>query len=295
MLLGVAGCTGGNGSSDTGSSGGATDMSQTPRNAASQQNVSGGSAGQGADPAKQVSSRGASTSDLVLGGRALIKTAEISLRSTDVSSVRSKVDQLVARDGGYIASEDTSTDTDGTEVSSHLELAVPVADFNQALDDVSSFGKVISTSSSAQDVTARVVDVDSRVRSAHDSIAQLRLLFSRATKLGDVIALEDELSQREADLEALQSQQRDLVAHTTMSTISVDISTSAKPIPVHHDKTAGFLAGIRQGWQRDGHLRRRVRPRRRTRPSARQPGPARGARDLGSGAALHPVASTSYE
>jgi Domain of unknown function (DUF4349) len=242
VLLGVAGCSGGNGSSDSGSSGGATDMAQSP------QNASGGSAGRGADPAKQVSSRGSSTSDLVLGGRALIKTAEVSLRSTDVSSVRSKIDQLVARDGGYIASEDTSTDTAGAEVSSHLELAVPAADFDQALDDVKSFGKVISTSSSAQDVTARVVDVDSRVRSAHDSIAQLRLLFSRATKLGDVIALENELSEREADLEALQSQQRDLVAHTTMSTISIDVSTSAKTAPVHHDKTAGFLAGIRQGW-----------------------------------------------
>lgn len=242
VLLGVSGCSGGSSSDNSTSAGGATDMGR-PQGA-----VSGDTAGRGATPAKQASSPTSSTADLVLGDRALIRTAQVSLRSADVASVRAKIDQLVARIGGYVASEDTSTNTDGTEVSSHLELAVPVADFNQALDDVSSFGKVISQSSSAQDVTARVVDVNSRVKSAHDSIAQLRLLFSRATKLGDVIALESELSQREADLEALQSEQRDLTARTTMSTISVDVTTSAKPVPVNSHKTGGFVSGIREGW-----------------------------------------------
>jgi hypothetical protein len=245
VLLGVAGCSGGSGSSNSESSGGKA-VSQP------QQDFGGGggaSAGEGAVPANQTpTAHASSTANLVLNSRALIRTGDVSLRSSDVSSVRAKIDQLVVRYGGYIASEDTSTDTDGAEVSSHLEIAVPVADFNRAMEEVASFGTEISTNTNTQDVTARVVDVDSRVRSAHDSIAQLRLLFSRATRLGDVIALENELSQREADLEALQSQQRDLVAHTTMSTISVDVTTSAKTVPVQRDKTAGFLAGIRQGW-----------------------------------------------
>jgi hypothetical protein len=252
VLLGVAGCSGG--VSDTASSGGSSSSrsavaGSSGGNAMSQAGAdTAGSAGGALEPAKQASAPGSSTSDPVLVGRALIKTAAVSLRSSDVSSVRAKIDQLVTRDGGYIASEDTSTDKAGLEVSSHIEIAVPAGDFNQALDEVSTFGKAVSTSSSSQDVTARVVDVDSRVKSAHDSIAQLRLLFSRATKLGDVIALENELSQREADLEALQSEQRDLAAHTNMSTISVDVSSSATTVPAHHDKTAGFLAGIRQGW-----------------------------------------------
>jgi hypothetical protein len=187
--------------------------------------------------------------DPALIGRSLIRTASVSLRSSDISSVLAKIDQLTTRDGGFIASETASTDTHGVTVRSTVDVAVPVAHFQSAYDELATYGDLVSRSSATRDVTAQVVDVDSRVKSAHDSIAQLRLLFSRATKLGDVIALEDELSQREADLEALQSEQRDLRAHTSMSTISVDVSSPAATSPGHSsDKAGGFLSGIRQGW-----------------------------------------------
>jgi uncharacterized protein DUF4349 len=242
VLLTVAGCSGGNsdGSASTGSAGGggtaARDMAPADPSAAGK-----------ASPAKQVSSPDSGSSDPVLVGRSLIKTGAVSLRSDDVSSVVGRIDTLVAREGGYIVSEDTSTDSHGVAVQSRLQVAVPSPDFDSALEEVASFGREVSKSSSSRDVTAQVVDVDSRVKSAQESIAQLRLLFSRATKLGDVIALENELSQREADLEALQSQQRDLHAHTTMATISVDVSSTATTAPGGH-RAGGFLAGIRQGW-----------------------------------------------
>jgi hypothetical protein len=88
------------------------------------------------------------------------------------------------------------------------------------------------------------------VRSAKDAIAQLRLLFNRATKLGDIITLESQLSQREADLEALEAEQRTLTAETTMSTISVHVSRPPAPVVKkhHHTDTSGFVGGLRQGW-----------------------------------------------
>jgi hypothetical protein len=194
-----------------------------------------------------VGARGSSSSEPIVIGRALIKTAAVSLRSTDVSSVLDRIDQLVAHDGGFIASEDTSTDSHGVAVRSQVQLSVPSSDFGSAYAAVASYGALVSKNSSARDVTSQVVDVDSRVKSARDSIARLRLLFSRAEKLGDVIALESELAQREADLEALQAQQRDLTAHTTMSTITVDVASTVAP--VSHESAGGFLSGIREGWR----------------------------------------------
>jgi hypothetical protein len=101
-----------------------------------------------------------------------------------------------------------------------------------------------------EDVTAKLADVNSRVESAKASIAQLRRLFDRATALGQVIRLERELSQREADLESLQAQQRSLTAQTTMSTILVAITlppTVSTPPPTD-DHQAGFVSGIKKGW-----------------------------------------------
>ena len=54
----------------------------------------------------------------------------------------------------------------------------------------------------AEDVTDQVVDVDSRIKSQRASVARVRELMDRATKLSDVVELEGELSNREADLEA---------------------------------------------------------------------------------------------
>jgi Domain of unknown function (DUF4349) len=257
ILLGVTGCSGvhgGDSSSSSQDSGGS--VAGSPHGAVGAPSKGEAGSGQAPQPrdaygegaAQRVSSKSSSRVDPSLIGRSLIRTGSVSLRSDDISSVLAKIDQLIARDGGFIASETTDTDTHGVAVRSSVDLAVPVSDFGAAYDEVASYGDLVSRSSSTRDVTAQVVDVDSRVKSAHDSIAQLRLLFSRATKLGDVIALEDELSQREADLEALQSEQRDLRAHTTMSTISVDITSSAVTSPVHHDRAGGFLSGIRQGW-----------------------------------------------
>jgi Domain of unknown function (DUF4349) len=255
VLLAVAGCSGvhsGAGSSSSADSGGSGVGSARGAVGSSSEGEAGG--GQAAQPGDvtggaggRLSAKSSSQVDPSLIGRSLIRTGSVSLRSDDISSVLAKIDQLIARDGGFIASETTSTDTHGVAVRSSVDLAVPVSDFRTAYDEVASYGDLVSRSSSTRDVTAQVVDVDSRVKSAHDSIAQLRQLFSRATKLGDVIALEDELSQREADLEALQSEQRDLRAHTTMSTISVDITSSAAA-PVRDDRAGGFLSGIRQGW-----------------------------------------------
>ena len=183
---------------------------------------------------------------------ALIKTAVIELHSDDVGEAVAKIDRLRLRwAGGRIDTEETSTDEDGVETARRIELKVPVDDFDDAVDKIAGLADLVSKARSTEDVTARVADVESRVTSARDSIDQLRTLFSRATKLGEVITLERELSQREADLEALQAQLRALNAKTSLSTIAVSVTQPPPRRPRRRkkdDKQAGFVSGIKKGW-----------------------------------------------
>ncbi|MGI8433163.1 MAG: DUF4349 domain-containing protein [Nocardioidaceae bacterium] len=184
-----------------------------------------------------------------LAGSAIIKTADVSMQADDVASVVDKITALTAGLGGRVASQNTSSDAKGNATNAYLEVQVPVDTFEASVDKIATFGTHVDQSTSTEDVTAKVADVDSRVRSAEDSIAQLRRLFTRATKLGDVIALENELSQREADLEALQAEQRVLQARTTMSTISVDVThPDTKQSPSTDAASDGFVSGIKRGW-----------------------------------------------
>lgn len=191
-----------------------------------------------------------SASELVdVTPRSLVKTAAVTLRSDDVGKVLQQISDAVVIANGEIASEQTSTNAHGQPIHTRLVLRVPVGTFDASLNKVSSFGRLKSLARSVDDVTADVADIDSRVRSAEDSIAQLRQLFGAAKRLGQVIALESELSQREADLEALQAQQRALADQTAMSTITVTVSRPPhSPVAPATERAGGFVAGLKSGW-----------------------------------------------
>jgi hypothetical protein len=184
-------------------------------------------------------------------GRSQIKTARLLLHSKQVGSVVGQIEQVAATEGGFVDSENTSTNTHGLVVSSSITIRVPVDDFEAAVTEVAGLAQLASKRTTTQDVTGQVADVDSRVQSARDAIAQLRVLFDRATKLGNIITLESQLSEREADLEALLAQQRALSDQTSLSTISVTVTRPPKPAVTttkHEDDTSGFTGGLRQGW-----------------------------------------------
>ena len=198
-----------------------------------------GSAGSGSSPGQSI-----------VVGPALIKTAAIDLRSDDIQAIIDKVYGLALTTGGRVDSEQTSTDDEGTVDHSRIQLRVPVAKFDDAVSRIYNLARDHTKDTSTEDVTARLADVTSRVESARASITQLRQLFDRATGLGQIIRLERELSSREANLEALEAQQRSLAAQTAMSTILVTIALPPKVTvpPQDSDHQAGFVSGIKKGW-----------------------------------------------
>ncbi|MDT4939209.1 MAG: hypothetical protein QOG80_2880, partial [Pseudonocardiales bacterium] len=174
----------------------------------------------GAGSGKADSAKGGGTD--LLSSRSLIRTAELTVRVASLSAA-DQVSRIVDAVRGQVDGDDRSS---GDGATATLTLEVPPATLPAVLTKVAALGREKSRSLSTQDVTAQVVDVTSRVTSAKDSIERLRLLFTRAVKLGDIIALESELSQREADLESLQAQQRSLDAQTAMARVTVNLTTT---------------------------------------------------------------------
>jgi hypothetical protein len=80
------------------------------------------------------------------------------------------------------------------------------------------------------------------------SLRRLRAFLGKATNVDAVIRLESDISQRQADLASLRSQQRYLRSQTTLATI--DVTMTRTPTPRHHDPHAGagFLTGLHNGW-----------------------------------------------
>jgi hypothetical protein len=70
--------------------------------------------------------------------------------------------------------------------------------------------------------------------------------MSRATTIGDVVALEAELSRRQGDLEALEARQRTLADQSAQATVTVRLVDEGAPVVA--DTGTGFVAGLRAGW-----------------------------------------------
>jgi hypothetical protein len=240
LLLGallVAGCSGGS----------------ADHSSAAVQDVAGSAGSQSAeDSAGAVSAPDAGrpgASRAQVRTRAVIRTGEVELLSDHLGEVRSRVASLLTSLGGSIDSEEASHGSDGSVVSARLVLRVPVADFDEAMDRLESFARVQSSRSSGEDVTTQVIDVAERVETLQNSLDRLQRFQRRAADIDDLIAFEEQITEREAELRSLQAQQAYLTDQTSMSTITLLLSRPDHPVTSAADEDQGFWAGLRGGWE----------------------------------------------
>jgi hypothetical protein len=175
-------------------------------------------------------------------------------RGGSVPATADRAESIAITSDGEVDADDR---TSGPHPTATLVLRVPPDQLDDVLSRLSALGIEKSRHSTTQDVTAKVADVTSRVASAEGSIFRLRQLYHSATKVRDVIAIENELAQRESNLESLQAQQRALTSETTTARITLTLIKQAAPPPPppppsHH--RSGFIGGLLNGWDafRDG-------------------------------------------
>lgn len=178
---------------------------------------------------------------------ALVRTATLHVRVAKPAAVNRQADaagRIAVAAGGSVYADDR---TSGKHATARLTLKIPPAALDPVLGRLAHLGTATSRRSSTEDVTTQVVDVASRVVSARASLTRLRALYGKATKVRDVIAIENEITARESDLESLQAQQRALSGRTDLATVHLVLTTVLAPPPVKPART-GFVGGLEHGW-----------------------------------------------
>ena len=177
---------------------------------------------------------------------AIISKGQISLTSKDIEKTRFDLQRLLDRWSGTIASDESSADSKGRTVQERLVLRIPSAQFSKAMTQIAGLARLTEQSRTSQDVTTKVIDNAARVRAQKLSLARMEALLAQARNLNEIIAIEAQLSTRQAELDSLESQQKYLADQTTLSTITVYLTASSKGA-VHHEKQ-GLLLGLDKGW-----------------------------------------------
>ncbi|NUT43729.1 MAG: DUF4349 domain-containing protein [Thermoactinospora sp.] len=180
--------------------------------------------------------------------RQVIYTGSMTVRAKQVSPAAQQAKQVVTAAGGYLSKEETNTASD-TEDSALLEFKIPPARYGEVTGRLGKeLGKQLSMTQGTQDVTLQVADVNSRLKSAQESLESLRTLLKKADTIGQVLQVEREINSRESDLEALQAQQKELATQVAMATLTLRIVGPVAVVEDPAEEPAGFLGGLKNGW-----------------------------------------------
>ncbi|GAB3254284.1 DUF4349 domain-containing protein [Nocardioides dilutus] len=184
------------------------------------------------------------------GEQKLISNGTVRLKSDDVAKALFDVRNVVDTYAGEVEANETETDDEGDPLRARLQVRVPTDRFDEAMQDLEAVAVLIASSGNTKDVTTEVLDRDIRVQVQRRSIERISLLLEQATTIRDVVAIEAQLSQRQADLAVLEKEQRYLADQTAMATINVSVERikEKKKPAVEKEDDSGFFAGLATGW-----------------------------------------------
>ena len=183
--------------------------------------------------------------------QAVIRKGNVQLRSDDVAKAAFDVQAVVDKYGGEITDTETGSDDEGEVRMARLVLRIPSDKFQEAFTKLEGVAERVSSTSTSEDVTDQMIDTSVRIRAQERSLSRVEVLLDRATSIRDIVAIESQLTRRQADLDSLQQRYAFLKDQTSMSTITVNIERTPEKrseTKEEDDDDLGFLSGLEGGF-----------------------------------------------
>ena len=161
--------------------------------------------------------------------------------------IRAAVDQTVQRArllGGSVANSNVDFG-DQSGGRAWLVLKVPPERAEDLVGSLDRWGTVRSVSQSTEDVTEQLVDLDVRIDNATRSVERIRALLAEARNVGEVMAVESELTIRQTELERLLATQQSIESRVAMTTVTVEMYTDPDEID---EARGGLIDALSDGW-----------------------------------------------
>lgn len=170
-------------------------------------------------------------------GPLIVRTGQLDLQVADLEAAIRDAEGAVTAVGGYIAGSQRSGDAD--KASASVMFRIPAARWTDALDALRKLGtKILGEQTSSQEVTAQVVDLGARLANLRVTETALQGIMDKATKIPDVLAVQEQLTGVRGQIEELAAQKQNLENQAALATLTVSFT----PPP------AVAVAQVREGW-----------------------------------------------
>ena len=178
--------------------------------------------------------------------RQVITTGWVTITVDDPMDAAADAVRITEQAGGRIDGRSEYAPKDDTDRgSATLTLRIPSEQLTAALDKLRELGTVEEVSLNASDVTMATQDLDARITALSASVDRLLALLATATDTDTLIQLETAISDRQAQLESLESERRYYADQVSLSTVTLNLVTEyAGPVA----KPVTFVDGLVAGW-----------------------------------------------
>lgn len=180
--------------------------------------------------------------------RKLIRTFDLDIQTKEFDEVITGIQAKVQELGGYI--EQSSLDSGSVYYSnynrySHMTVRIPSDKLDGFIQNVKDTANVTNISESADDITLKYVDVESRKIALETERDRLLELLEKAETVEDIITIESRLSEVRYELEAYTSTLRTYDNQVDYSTVhmnihEVDRETKVEPKTFWEEVTEEF-------------------------------------------------------
>ena len=183
----------------------------------------------------------------------LIKTADISISSKNISKSKSAMDTLVKKYKGYYETENFSNDY---SLSYSLTIRIPSSGFDTFITTVENGDdKITQKNISTTDVTAQYIDLESRIKSKRTYLDRLNELAKQAKTVKDLLEVEEQTRTLIEEIESSEQQFKYLSKQVSFSTLSINISQEKEYTPAQRESFGKqMLESLEQGWSILHHL-----------------------------------------
>jgi len=158
--------------------------------------------------------------------RLINRAADMTVRVKEVGKAAVEAERIAQRYGGFTESSNVNSDPQNPTAS--LSLRVASQHWAAATQAFRSLGIVLNESSSGEDVTAQVVDLEARVKTLRAEEESLRIILSKAYRLGDILQVKDRISQVRMEIESMTGQAKQLRNLAALSTVTLTLTQDPK-------------------------------------------------------------------
>jgi hypothetical protein len=182
-------------------------------------------------------------------------TLDLAVKKGALARTMTGLTNLAGAVGGFVANSQSQNGSGGASAYGTITMEVPVNDFAAVLKAAERYGKTSNLSTSATDVTGQYVDLQARLSALEGSRQQYLTILAKATSIGDILSVQEQLNVIQQQIEQLQGQLQLLTTQTSYSKVTVTVNEGTPPprppplpesglVRSWHDSLGGFVAGI---------------------------------------------------